>query len=270
MKTICYSILKFSIFCVFLFIATQCSTNEPVIQPIVDQQKVQQSTSKNNPFLKSARTTCAIIGNRTVTPGTSGLYSYTYGNDVNTSGFPPNVTWSVIAARPAGSIVISGSGTSTTISFSSNFLMGRISVSGTGGGSSIPDCGDIANISRPPVFSCSASVVQVWCSPASSGYNAQINARVSVTNPFPNTASVLVQWNPNLLSGQLVAGGQYNVNANTTTILPTQFDINTQTSNPNGFYVPMFVRYTDLVTGATCTVDNLNPLVTGSCNGAPM
>lgn len=118
----------------------------------------------------------------------------------------------------------------------------------------------------PP--SCTASINDIWCSPYSSnGFNSMINTVVNVTNPFSNSAWVEASFNPAYLNGLQLAGGAYSISPNQTTTIPSQFAINAANNFPGGFYVPMLVRYTDLVTGQTCTV-TLNPLVIG-CSGSP-
>jgi hypothetical protein len=121
---------------------------------------------------------------------------------------------------------------------------------------------------------CTATVHQIWCTPSNT-HNAMINVRINASNPFPNNASILIQWDPDYFSGGLCLApndclgtmGPYESN-----IKPSQFSIDASgTSNVSGFYVPIIVRYTDLVTGSVCTV-KLNPLVTGGCgnNNSPM
>ena len=207
--------------------------------------------------------TCSINGITSINACVGSPVVYTYSN--SGVGFQ-NVNWTVTNVVPAGSVTpLSGSGLNVALSFAANFRSARLVATGTGGGN---QCGAYLDLTLAAP-SCSARINNIWCSPASSGYNAEINVDVFVGNPFCHQASVLIQWDPANFSGFLVAGGQYTLGANATALLPSQFDINANTSLPAGFYVPMIVKYTDQVTGQTCTV-SLNPLVTGGCNRAPM
>jgi hypothetical protein len=115
--------------------------------------------------------------------------------------------------------------------------------------------------------SCKATINRAYCSSGIPGYNATINVDVNATNPFSHLSSVLVQWDPDYFSGSQAAGGLYNINANANSLVPSQFNINAQITSQTGFYVPIIVKYTDLVTNDVCIV-KLNPLLTG-CSGSP-
>jgi hypothetical protein len=241
-----------------------CSKNDDPTQQANNFSPSGKTNSKSNPNARIATTTCSISGPTTVTAGSTQTYTYS-----NTTGTPETISWSV-ENSPAGSMTISGSGATVTVTFASNFASGTLVATGAGGTAST--CEDKLNIAIsgvPPPPICSASINSIWCSQGSGGYNAMINANVNVKNPFPHTASVSAQWDPNYFSGVLAAGGQYNLAVGASIVLPSQFEINAQTSSSSGFYVPMLVTYTDLVTQAVCTV-SLDPLVTGGCNGAPM
>lgn len=106
-------------------------------------------------------TVCDITGstvvspnNAVVVPGSSTTYTYT--NDTGTSGA---VSWSVLTANPSGSITITGSGSSVTVTYSANFIDGLLSAYGTGGNAS--DCETRLNVTR-------STVVPICCSPTMS------------------------------------------------------------------------------------------------------
>jgi hypothetical protein len=125
--------------------------------------------------------------------------------------------------------------------------------------------------------SCDASILQIWCDKRNNTvefpqFNVQINVRFLVTNPFPNNSGVLVSWDPDYLNGfdSAGTGGVSFVAVNSTNIVPFQFYTSISTPNATGFYIPLVVKYTDLVTGQVC-VKKLNPLVTNNClTGHPM
>jgi hypothetical protein len=267
MKRIIFS----SVFFVSLIISSffiSCSKNEDPINTAQQQLTGSTSPSKSPINGRRAATNCAINGiagtSVTVAPGSAIVYTYS-----NSLGSVPNIEWTVTNVVPAGSVTpLLGSGLSVPLSFASNFQSCRLIVTGTGSINGQYDCNTYLDISSGTV-SCSAVLNNIWCSPGTAGYNAMINVDVFTSNPFPNTASVLIQWDPANFSGFLVAGGQYNLGPYATALLPSQFNINANINFPSGFYVPIIVKYTDLVTNATCTV-SLNPLVTGGCNRAPM
>lgn len=111
---------------------------------------------------------------------------------------------------------------------------------------------------------CNAVIDSIWGVPVVNlnypQFNVEINVDVFCTNPFSNLASALIQWNPVSMNGSQVAGGLYNLATNQTALLPSQYLTVGSPNSPSGYYSPMIVRYTDLVTGQVCTV-NLNPLV---------
>jgi hypothetical protein len=269
-KNIFMSLFSFCLVVSSFFVS--CSKNEDPID--TSQQKLSNNPSsppKSPINARPAATTCAINGisgtSITATPGSTVLYTYS-----NSLGYVPNVNWTVTNVVPAGSVTpLSGSGISASISFAANFQSCTLIAAGTGSANGQYDCNTYLNVtaSGGGVVTCSARINNIWCSPGSAGYNAMINVDVFVGNPFSHSASVLIQWDPANFSGFLVAGGQYTLGPNATALLPSQFDINANTSLPAGFYVPIIVVYTDLVTGAVCRV-SLNPLVTGGCNRAPM
>jgi hypothetical protein len=210
----------------------------------------------------SGGSTCSVNGTSLINP-CLGNQTYTY---INSSSPIQNVSWSLVNVVPPGSVtLVSGSGISTSLSFSPYFQSATLQAVGMANGN---QCAASLNLTLAAP-SCAARVVNIWCSPGSEGYNVMINASVAVGNPFCNNASVLIQWDPANFSGSLVAGGEYSLGPYATATYPTQFNINANTSLPAGFYVPMIAKYTDLVTGQTCTA-KLNPLVTGGCNGSPM
>jgi hypothetical protein len=264
---------KHSLLAFALILTVSSCSNDGMIHPTPSDSTPNKSISApSNPSGRVSDTNCSIVGPTQVSAGSSYNYSYNFSNTTG-SRTPTSYIWTVTSAVPVGSVTISANGNQSSILFSPKFKTASISAQGldSNGVICLAELSIAASTSGGGgVVTCDARVVQIWCSPAPSGYTAEINARVAVSNPFSNTASVLIQWNPKSFSGQLVAGGQYNLASKATATLPTQFDINAQTRNPNGFYVPMIVVYTDLVTGATCTVEYLNPLVTGGCNNAPM
>ena len=206
--------------------------------------------------------TCSVSGTREINP-CLGIQTYTYTNSLSPI---QGVTWNLINVVPPGSAtILSGSGVSIPLSFSSNFQSATLQAIGSVNG--IQCTANMDLILAAP--SCGARVVDIWCSQGTDGYNVMINASVAVGNPFCNNASVLIQWDPANFSGALVAGGEYSLGPNATATLPTQFNINANTSLAAGFYVPMIAKYTNLVTGQTCTA-KLNPLVTGGCSRGPM
>lgn len=206
--------------------------------------------------------TCSVSGPREINP-CLGNQTYTYVSSLSPIG---GVTWNLINVVPPGSAtVLSGSGASVPISFSSNFQSATLQAIGTARGIQCTASTDLV-VASP---ACGARVVDIWCSPGSAGYNVMINATVSVGNPFCENASVLIQWDPASFSGFLVAGGEYRLGPYATANLPTQFNINANTRLAAGFYVPMIATYTNLVTGQTCTA-KMNPLVSGGCTRAPM
>jgi len=116
----------------------------------------------------------------------------------------------------------------------------------------------------------------IWATPSYGAYAAQypttINARVTLTNPFPNPATVSYAWNPDYINGFQETGGYLNNFAgNARAKKASQFKINkrcTSQYSPNGFTVPMKVVYTDKVTGDVCE-KYLNPLVQPCDAGGP-
>lgn len=213
-------------------------------------------------------TICDIIGSTVVSTGSAvvaagstATYSYT-----NNTGSATTITWTLTgvgATFSGGGTTITSAGPVTVI-YSSNFVSGTLSAAGSGG--TAQTCNTILNITKRGGGRCVANIIQIWCSPTNfQNYNVEINVRMGVTNPFPNQASVLVQWDPAYLSGYQVAGGLYNLSPNQSTTIPSQFDTTANSTSTTGFYVPLIVKYTDLNTGAICIV-KLNPLVTGGCN----
>ncbi|NOS94487.1 MAG: hypothetical protein HOP30_21445 [Cyclobacteriaceae bacterium] len=281
MKKIALSVFLVSLTSFLFFFS--CSTNEDPIKSSQQEQSVNStSPTKNSVNARVAATRCAINGiggtSATVSPGSTVVYTYS-----NSLGSVPSIVWSVVNVVPAGSVtLISNSGTSVSVSFAANFQSCTLIVAGTGSPNGQYDCNTFLNLTANTggggntgggtggnTVTCNARINSIWCSPGSAGYNAMINVDVFATNPFSNTASVLIQWDPANFTGFQVAGGLYNLGPNATALLPSQFDINANINFPSGFYVPIIVKYTDLVTNATCTV-SLNPLVTGGCNRAPM
>lgn len=164
-------------------------------------------------------------------------------------------------------LIVSGQGTPTvTIKGNANGSAVLYVTRYKDGVSACADKKTITVSQKPNGTLCTASIASIWCNEYNSnGYNSIINTVVNVSNPFQNPAWVEASFNPAYLSGLQLAGGAYSISAGATTTIPSQFAINAQNNFPGGFYVPMRVRYTDLVTGQVCTV-TLNPLVT-SCGG---
>lgn len=112
-------------------------------------------------------------------------------------------------------------------------------------------------------------ITHASCSPSIPGYNAQINASVVSTNPFPNKAKIEFLAHPTYHAGsQHETGGTYTVNAGAVFTCPTQFHINASISSSSGFYVVFLLKYTDLKTGQVCQ-KTLRALITGGCSSAP-
>lgn len=201
------------------------------------------------------------IASSTVNAGTTATFKY------NSNPLVTNIQW-VIVSGTGISFIGSTTSSSVKVSFSSTFTGGSIKAIGTDSSGQI--CGPVLPISTTNGGGggkCTATIRQIYCSPGTGGYNAMINVDVNATNPFPNLSSVLVQWDPNYFSGYQNAGGLYNIVANSTALIPSQFSINASINSLGGYYVPIIVKYTDLTTGQTCTV-NLNPLLT-DCSGSP-
>lgn len=198
----------------------------------------------------------------TVNAGTTATFEYK-GNFTAKS-----IKW--VVASGNGISFISTTGNTVVVAFSTAFKGGSIKAIGTD--ASNQDCNPVLPISLADGGNvpCSATINQINCSPGTMGYNTMISVDVNLANPFPNTASVLVQWDPEQFTGFQNAGGLYTMGPYEirTKTAPSQFSINASNNAPSGFYVPMIVKYTDLTTGQTCTV-KLNPLVTGGCNDAP-
>jgi hypothetical protein len=93
-----------------------------------------------------AATICDITGATITTSGTAivGAGSTTVYNYTNNTGIPAVVTWTVQTANPAGSITITGSGASVSVSYAANFISGSITANGTGG--SAQPCQSLLNI----------------------------------------------------------------------------------------------------------------------------
>lgn len=111
--------------------------------------------------------------------------------------------------------------------------------------------------------SCDATIISNHSSPYSNVLHPELNVYIDVyvgyQNPFPNNASVSIQYNPQ-------PSGFCHVNCVPIIVAPFfqsamsyQFSIPVGSDGLNlGFYVPITVLYTDLVTGQTCS-KILNP-----------
>lgn len=172
----------------------------------------------------------------------------------------------------SGNATIIGSNTSKTVTVNCSGKGNKIRLIRFQNGNCYESCKIFScGIGTPGGTTCSGNIRSIWCSSynGTGGYNTMINSNANTTNPFSNTASVTVKWNPNYFNGLQLAGGNYLLSAGESRIIPSQFAINASNNSPSGFYVPMIIKYKDLTTGEECTV-NLNPLVSGDCSGAPM
>lgn len=101
-------------------------------------------------------------------------------------------------------------------------------------------------------------------------HDVMAHIEVNYTNPFPNNASVLVQYDPSYPSG-FCHGNCSPVNATPNFTGSIQYQISLPIGSYGmsiGFCVPLIVTYTDLVTGQKC-IKILNPCFTKEDGGIP-
>lgn len=111
----------------------------------LNQTPFQPQTTPTN---TTGPTICDITGASVVTPntalvtaGSTVAYNYT-----NNTGASANIAWTVVTANPAGSITITGTGTTVNATYSSAFISGSISAYGTSGTAN--DCQSTLNITK--------------------------------------------------------------------------------------------------------------------------
>jgi len=129
-------ILKGTTFALLLMLSFSCEKNESElnIESSIEQEKIIESNLKSKFSLQT--TICSITGpsitvageEAIVSAGSTVGYSYT-----NNSGTPSSVNWVFTSLVPSGSATLSQSGSNVTVTFSSNFSSGRLSVTGSGG-----------------------------------------------------------------------------------------------------------------------------------------
>lgn len=80
-------------------------------------------------------------------PGSTVSYSYT-----NNTGTASNIVWGSQNANPPGSITFTGSGSTVSVTFASNFVSGSISADGSNG--TALTCNTILNVTKAQAICC--------------------------------------------------------------------------------------------------------------------
>lgn len=185
-------------------IFSACSTDENLAK---DEKQTQdsKSISKTASTNQSLLTVCDITGATVVTPGSAvvlpgSIVVYNYTNSTGTSG---NIAWTVPTANPAGSIVISGTGSTVTVTFSSSFISGSISAYGTGGTANA--CQSTLNITKAvdPGANCCAPVMTMSYVCRGSSQTGNLGGFITIKSPLNCT----VDWNNVLKIDMRIEGG---------------------------------------------------------------